>query len=454
MQKRVAKIAENVKKVAVKTILLVDSKFPLRYSTKSMNLVRDVWQYTLTNKVKSLTILSLFLIVAALPLMILVSRQQQDIRQQASLTLSACTPTATTFYAQASRTGWPAQTRVTMLANANGSLRYSIEHPFGHMSSTISTIAVELRGPGTTSQQAPLLLSLYSGSTRSFSSPYQATKTISTTALAHMRNNQTYISIGGGSFSLVKAAVQCAASAIPSVTPLPTAVPTQTVLPTITPSIQPTVIPTNTPTPTVLPTSTPTPVPPSPTPSLLVPTPTPIPQGSTVIPVELRLHGLGKGGDSVSPTSEYGIPNTKTRSAIIMFADTTTNTQQGISSAELTYSEARGIFTGPIVPPTTLAGGTYNVTVTIAGYLSSQILAFAVGENGLLITSLVTGDIDQNGVMNIGDYNILIGCYSSSAEFPPKNCTPENKTKADLTDDGNVNQYDLNLWLREFSIKR
>jgi hypothetical protein len=69
--------------------------------------------------------------------------------------------------------------------------------------------------------------------------------------------------------------------------------------------------------------------------------------------------------------------------------------------------------------------------------------------NQLPATVLVNGDIDGNNTLNILDYNILMGCYSDFE--PAKSCTAANKSLSDLDDDGDVNQYDYNLFLREIT---
>jgi hypothetical protein len=46
---------------------------------------------------------------------------------------------------------------------------------------------------------------------------------------------------------------------------------------------------------------------------------------------------------------------------------------------------------------------------------------------------------------------LLIGCYSDFS--PAKSCTSANKLLTDLNDDGNVNQTDYNLFLREISVQ-
>jgi len=43
----------------------------------------------------------------------------------------------------------------------------------------------------------------------------------------------------------------------------------------------------------------------------------------------------------------------------------------------------------------------------------------------------------------------LMGCYSDF--LPPVSCQAVYQAPSDLTDDGNVNQFDYNLFLREIS---
>jgi len=61
--------------------------------------------------------------------------------------------------------------------------------------------------------------------------------------------------------------------------------------------------------------------------------------------------------------------------------------------------------------------------------------------------AMVTGDINNDNQINILDYNILMGCYSDL--LPAVSCNGGDSLLADLTDDGNVNQFDYNLFLRE-----
>ena len=59
---------------------------------------------------------------------------------------------------------------------------------------------------------------------------------------------------------------------------------------------------------------------------------------------------------------------------------------------------------------------------------------------------LVPGDIDQDNVLSLGDYNALISCYNNGI------CA--NKDQADLNLDGKVDELDLNIMLKSFKTRQ
>jgi hypothetical protein len=61
--------------------------------------------------------------------------------------------------------------------------------------------------------------------------------------------------------------------------------------------------------------------------------------------------------------------------------------------------------------------------------------------------TLMIGDINGDKAVDVADLNILMGCYSDL--LPAVDCTPENKLRSDLNEDGDVNQIDYNVLLRE-----
>ncbi len=65
-------------------------------------------------------------------------------------------------------------------------------------------------------------------------------------------------------------------------------------------------------------------------------------------------------------------------------------------------------------------------------------------------TPLTAGDINQDNLVNITDYNLMMQCFSDFS--PPKGpCPPSLEVAADLDDDGSVNGTDYNEMLRIFS---
>ncbi len=217
--------------------------------------------------------------------------------------------------------------------------------------------------------------------------------------------------------------------------------PTPTMLPTATPTIP-------TPTPTSIPTPTPT----------SIPTPTPTPVGDTTFVFDLLLHGIGRGGDSANPNGGGNAnplhPQRQITIEVINAQNQSILTKTGLVS----FNATNGNFTGSVNMGTTLITGSYTVKVKSSQFLRKivpgihTIIAGAVKQlpQAVLITGDVTGPMGvQDNTLNILDYNLIIGCYSDF--LPAPSCTPENKLLSDLGDDGSVNQFDYNLFLRELN---
>lgn len=211
--------------------------------------------------------------------------------------------------------------------------------------------------------------------------------------------------------------------------------------------------PTKSPTPTKIPTATPTNVLLTPT---KVPTSTPNPQ-STKLSFNGKFHGIGTGGDNVTENSGGNkTPKTTVRNVHIELY----NSQNKLikqASGTVTYRSATGDFAGVVDIGTGIVTGDYIVTVKSDRYLRRRLPGIQRITTGITNTipssSLINGDSNGDNMLSILDYNIIIDCYS---DFNPvKNCSdPTKKSLADLTDDNNVNSFDLNLFLREVSVVR
>lgn len=199
--------------------------------------------------------------------------------------------------------------------------------------------------------------------------------------------------------------------------------------------------PTSTPTPTI--TSTPT------------PTATPVPNATLLRFQTVKLHGIGSGGDNTNPNlGGNQNPLRTTRNFSVELLDASGNTLPAINS-QITFNSGSGVFSGDITLPTSVASGNYLVKVKSPQYLKKQatgIINITKSTiNNIPEISLTTGDIDNDNALTILDYNILVDCYSDL--LPARNCDDATKKQsADLSDDGNVNANDYNLFLRELSV--
>jgi hypothetical protein len=207
----------------------------------------------------------------------------------------------------------------------------------------------------------------------------------------------------------------------------------------------PEVSPTATIAPTQLPTAT------------LMPTPIPTP-GLTTITMEIFEHGIGNSGDNSNP-NQFSLSN-KTPLHPQIPADiqvwNADNQLVASGAGTVTYDPTTGSFKSGLICSggNSFQSGNYTVKVKTDKHLRRQmpgIQTIKVGQNNELPSiTLVAGDIDNDNKLSILDYNRLLNCYSDLAVAAA--CTDQaDKVGADLNDDGFVNQFDYNLFLREIA---
>lgn len=208
----------------------------------------------------------------------------------------------------------------------------------------------------------------------------------------------------------------------------------------------PTATPTSSPTPTVTPTPTATPTP-----------------GITTVKFDLLLHGIGDGGDNQNEANSAGGGNNNPRHfqrpiQVQLVSQQKTYT---LKNGVVTYNRQKGSFVGEASFKWGDEGfedfenGNYTVWVKF-----SQSKNTLASRDAKTITSgevhtipqfrLTTGDITNDGVLDVADYEQLLLCYSDFDD-PARECTSAKKEQADITDDGKVNFEDLSLLLRELS---
>lgn len=246
----------------------------------------------------------------------------------------------------------------------------------------------------------------------------------------------------------------------PTSTPVPTIVQsTPTVVPTQMPTVAPTQIPTPTHVPgiTLIPSATPTvaatvvPTAPVAT-STLIPTSVPE-EGSTIVGINLLLHGVGKGGDSVNPTSQGNMNPLHQQRTVAVDVYNAQNQLVASKQGVITFNATTGAFVGNVSLGNTITSGAHTIRIKVDQYLRgvvSGIQTLTAGQTKALPSlTLIAGDVNNDNAINIVDYNILVGCYSDL--LPPVSCNDLNKLRADLNDDDKVNQFDYNLFIRELT---
>lgn len=178
---------------------------------------------------------------------------------------------------------------------------------------------------------------------------------------------------------------------------------------------------------------------------------------TTTLLITASLHSIGSSGDNSNPTNSQlsnKAPLHPNRN-IDIYIYNDQNQLITSNSGQITYDSTKGNFTGAIKIDGTIPEGQYTYKIQSPTYLRRLVPGIQtlkpLQENILPETTLVTGDIVSDNMINIKDYNILTNCYSDL--LPAKSCTETEKTNADLNDDGSVNQVDYNLFLREISVQ-
>ncbi len=209
---------------------------------------------------------------------------------------------------------------------------------------------------------------------------------------------------------------------------------------TTTPTVYTTPTPTRTPTPTpaIIPTST------------LAPTPTPVVNGIT-FNLELKLQGIGKGGDNANPVSIGNMnPIHPQRNITIQLFDANgKKISEGSGTANFIWDN--GSFFGRISLVQRPPVGNYLAVISSPQFLNrryQKIISLTQNQNDVYLdtVTLIGSDANNDNSVNILDYNVIASCYSDL--LPPIDCDNLRKLQADITDDGIVNQFDYNFFMR------
>jgi hypothetical protein len=179
----------------------------------------------------------------------------------------------------------------------------------------------------------------------------------------------------------------------------------------------------------------------------------------------IGMDAIGSAGDNENPnpSSSNQNPLHTTRNLAVQIFDSNNN-QVFAQVGSINYNSGSGIFTGTVDLGTNFANGNYTVKVKSDGHLRRLIPGIQNLNSALTQpiqmqrVNLIAGDVDNNNILNINDYNILLSCVSSPVVANIDNhalCnTNANYIKlSDLEDNGAVDQFDYNLFLREYAVQ-
>ncbi len=405
-------------------------------------------------------IAALVVIIVAIPITIFLSRQEQDIRQEASVG------------ANFSITCQPEQT-----VNLNGSRE----------------IRAVVRNKNTNQliDGRTVLWSITNNPGNWIANVTTSSKTSKGIATAIVRSNPAVISnsqgtitarVNGDTAALCRITLRNAQTAPPaqltptpqsSATPSPSDTPTPSTELSITPKVSPSSTPTVTPsvTPSITPSAQPstTPIPsdeplPSPTDTQLTP-----PSGSlTTLHFSVLLHGIGISGDSVLPRPEpcqrnsFNIsecfsnqnPQRPVRTLSVQVFNQQNQLIETVTG-DITYNEDLGYFTGNVSLGDAWVTGPYLILVRTPMNLARQIQGIHTIQAGSDYTipafDLRAGDVNNNNQLEILDYNMIVECITDPDQA--SKCDPEMIAARDINDDGIVDLSDSNLFIRELSVQ-
>ncbi|MCL6096551.1 MAG: hypothetical protein M1444_02590 [Patescibacteria group bacterium] len=194
------------------------------------------------------------------------------------------------------------------------------------------------------------------------------------------------------------------------------------------------------------------------------PTGTPIP-GNTYIALRIGMDAVGSVGDNENPDSSSSnqSPQRTSRDLAVQIFNSN-NSQVFAQVGSINYNSTSGVFEGTVDLGANFASGNYIVKVKSDGHLRRiipgiQNLSPSVTQPIQLPgANLVAGDVDSNNALNINDYNILLSCVTSPFianidDHALCNSNANYVILSDLEDNGVVNEFDYNLFLREYAVQ-
>lgn len=189
-------------------------------------------------------------------------------------------------------------------------------------------------------------------------------------------------------------------------------------------------------------------------------TPSVSPANQTQFGLTVFLHGLGNSGDNANPNSHSLSTKNPLHKDRAILLEIFNNNDELVASGSGTiyYASTSGNFKGVVEFGNKIqSSADYIIKLKSDQYLRNAypgIQSVTAGTTMELPNiSLVTGDVNDDNKLNILDYNFLYGCYQTDIFPTARSCDAVKKRATDLNDEGNVNMYDINLFIRELSVQ-
>lgn len=192
------------------------------------------------------------------------------------------------------------------------------------------------------------------------------------------------------------------------------------------------------------------------------PAPTSPPSGgNTQLAFTVGLDGIGSAGDHANPNDSSGsnknpIQACRTKPVHVEVFDSSNALKSNITSATMTFNATSGRYAAIVDLGSNIANAPHTVKIKTDSHLRKLIPGiqnFIKGTNNMAQVDLAAGDINADNSINILDYNILNSCSIYSKDQSVCNGNQNFNSWSDLDCTGTVNEYDYNLFIRDFSVQ-
>ena len=176
---------------------------------------------------------------------------------------------------------------------------------------------------------------------------------------------------------------------------------------------------------------------------------TPVPAGSTGLSLAVGIPGIGQ---KLANNDDNPTPVNMSRIASVKVLDNN-NVVSSTSDAQLVFNPTTFKFEGPLDLGAQFTTGSYIVKVGLDNTLLKKSLGIVnitnrSASNTASFAPLVAGDLNQDNVINVQDYNNFIACYRNQAS-----CTADIRALADINDNGQIDIFDLNILSNGFNVR-